>query len=331
MSCSLEDFLELIRLDIPRIISKINGLLNENAVLHEDQLLINTVSRISSEVFVHEKLNLSVKEMRSITIDESVRFIMNSQEEFDIREFIPVSDNKTTTTELRLSNKYNLVDFREIIKISDQKFEVTEITGYNINGTNNTVSFIEQLAENKELYSETITIKLNPGKYSKFQLFQEIGELMSMSSKVNNFYSTCLNTISMKATVISMIEPLSDHDDGTYSDIRDTISTTGKGLEFKLIQADPLGEPSESQAFSVNQELGSKFKIAKENTVSVSLSTENGCLITKFDINPDKTKCIKLPDFSFDEALTIENLNFTITPRESILAFNYTATITSLS
>jgi hypothetical protein len=256
---------------------------------------------------------------------------MNSQEAFDIREFIPVSSNKTTMTEFTLSNKYNLVDFREIIKISDQKFEVTETTGYNITESNNTISFIEQLAENKELYSEVIIIKLNPGKYSKIQLFQEIGELMSLASKVNNFYSVCLNIISGKATIISMIEPLSDYDDGTYSDIRDTISTTGKGLEFKLVQADPLGEPSESPDFSVNQELGSKFKIVKENTVSVSLSTENGYLITKFDINPDKTKFIKLQDFQFDETLNIENLNFTITPRESILEFNYTANITSLS
>jgi hypothetical protein len=321
------EFKELLQLDVEKIIVKVNYKLRDDLELFKDPILDKTISDIGREVFTHEHNSLKSGEMREIVIEETVNFVLISPESFDIREYIRLSKETSDSTKnkIEFTKPKNILEYNSSVHLSEQFFTLIETSRYNITGSNNKISFIEQINKDKELYSDQIDIYLNPGLYSKEQLFEEISELMSISSKNNNAYITILNTISSKTHIVALSEKLSEYSEGTNAYIREIISTTGPGCPFKLLIADPLGTVNAS-AFSINQSINNKFKLNTNDVIKVIIYSD-GNIISEFDISKTELKTpIKLKD-NLLESFT--SLDFVFYPEDTVLDFIYSVSVSN--
>jgi hypothetical protein len=322
---SVEEFLRNIKID--EAIHEINKILGESKKIYEDATLRQTFLRIARAVFLHENSKSSLTDITKIVIEETIDVVIKNQHLFDIKEYTPLS-KKGITNLVTTKSVTELQGLSDIIKISNPSILINRTSGYNITNLNNTVILVEQICKDKELYHEETMIKINTGKYTKQQLFEEISDLLNINSKNGNFYTLIYNTISSKVAILSLEEKLLDYDEGTNCHIRDVSSNSGKGLDFKILKIDPLGEII-PEGFSCIQETASIFELNEPKYAEITYGITGNSRTERIQIVENKP--IVLSDTNLESITSANEFSISMDLKEYILGFEFSCEIQSVS
>jgi hypothetical protein len=202
---SVEDFTSKENVDfiIDNTISYIKNNQKKRLIIDRD-FLVN-LDKITSTIFKIESKTKNISDINKICINEMCRFILKNKSIFNFEdeyEYVNITA-KNKTERLLLTEKNNHIKFDNVINISFESIIFHFICDYNISNENNKIVFSENLSDEKELHSKEIEIKIEPGNYSKEELFIEVTRLMNEKSKIGNFYSVFFNKINSKILLYS--------------------------------------------------------------------------------------------------------------------------------
>lgn len=169
------------------------------------QEFLSILQGISLSVFNVEGATNSLDQLNNITTKEVSKYILSKRRDL---LFTVISPKKYYENILLSTESPCVLPAQDITTIFLDELTVDYSSGHVVNSGCNTISFKERLAPEKDLWSEPITIHLDPGNYTQKEYLEELEDLMSQASKVKNFYNFFYDTITSKVAVFTTTEKL---------------------------------------------------------------------------------------------------------------------------
>jgi hypothetical protein len=169
------------------------------------QEFLNILQGISLSIFDVEGSTNSLNELNSIVVKEVSKYILAKRRDLLFKVISPKKyyENISISTETP-----TLLNFQEISSIFLDNLSIDYSSNYVVNSSNNTISFKERLAPEKDLWSENIIVRIDPGNYTSEQYLEELEDLMTVASKVKNFYNFFYDDITNKVVIFTTEEKL---------------------------------------------------------------------------------------------------------------------------
>lgn len=328
---------------VDEILLTINKYLaNVNKHVVKDKAFLDLFNQIASTVFKHEKDRCSLKELNPIVINETMKHILKTPSPFVVdtsvqkplqeapKDPVAVVDTfkkigaETSKKTVVINNSETAIKVDNIVGISLKSIRFDYISDYNIGGLDNTITFNENITEDKDLVSADITVCLDPGNYTTQQFLEEVSFLMTSASKVGNTYNLVFNDITSKIHIFSSKETVCL--DSSLS-INKQIAAVEKGNSFGLVKNDgsllsTLGFDSmESSSRKFHYKADNIFKLKKAHSFGVKVSAlEKDTLIDLFSVVvPYKSNSSSVfeENIVFDETKTLTDIVVEVPDTES--------------
>lgn len=326
---------------VDEILLTINKYLaNANKHVVKDKAFLDLFNQIASTVFKHEKDRCSLKELNPIVINETMKHILKTPSPFVVDTSVqkPLQDPEdpkvldtfkkigaeTSKKTVVINNSETAIKVDNIVGISLKSIRFDYLSDYNIGGLDNTITFNENITEDKDLVSADITVCLDPGNYTTQQFLEEVSFLMTSASKVGNTYNLVFNDITSKIHIFSSKAPFCL--DGSLS-INKQIAAVEKGNSFGLVKNDgsllsTLGfESMESSSRKFHYKADNIFKLKKADSFGVKVSAlEKDTLIDLFSVVvPCKSNSSSVfeENMVFDETKTLTDIVVEVPDTES--------------
>jgi hypothetical protein len=166
---------------------------------------LDILQGISSSIFNVEGSTNSLNELNGIVVKEVSKYILAKRRDLLFKVISPKKyyENVSFSTETP-----TLLNDEDITSIFLNNLAIDYTSNYVVNTRNNTISFSERLSPGKDLWSEPLIVRVDPGNYTAEEYLEELEDLMSAASKVKNFYNFFYDNITNKVVIFTTEEKL---------------------------------------------------------------------------------------------------------------------------
>lgn len=162
---------------------------------------LSIVKGISLSVFDVEGNKNCLNDLNGIVIREVSRYILDKRRDLLFKVISPVKHYLDISIS---SEDWTVLDpVMKTISILLESIDIDYASNNTVTRTNNTISFRERLASDKDLWSEELTVSLEPGNYTAEECLEELGDLMTEASKIANIYNVFYDIITDRVSIFT--------------------------------------------------------------------------------------------------------------------------------
>lgn len=251
---------------------------------------LSILEGIGMSVFKAESKEKTLNEVNSIVVREVSKYVLDKRRDLLFKVISPKLYQQEIFFSTEMETK--LEEFKDITSIFLDSVDILYSSNGPVNTRNNVISFKERLSPGKDLWSEIITVVIEPGNYSPEEYLEELEDLMARASKIKNFYNFFYDKTIDKISIFSTSEKFEGN-------TRRSIRNCEKAGDFILIPesstvASTLGFSKNTFEEPDNVFIGkSRFKYVKNSFFNVEICCgKSGKILFNFQVPVD---CYTLP------------------------------------